>query len=291
VHRGHAAMVARVRSQGVSLGLQACVLTFEPHPREYFGPQSAPARLTRLSAKLQLLREAGAQRVHVARFDAGFSSMSPERFIDEVLVRGLGCAWLLVGEDFRFGARRAGDFAMLNDFAGRAGFKVEAMPEVKQGEVRISSSAVRAALRQGDLHAAAALLGRPYAIAGRVAHGEKLGRTLGFPTANLRLPLSPALGGVFVVEVAGVPGWEGKCCPGVASLGVRPTVNQVPAPLLEVHLFDFSGDLYGRRIEVRFLAKLRDEEKYTDLSGLKAAIEDDVQRARKHFAKASGNNG
>ena len=289
VHRGHRAMLARLREKAAALGVQSCVLTFEPHPREFFAPQAAPARLTRLASKLGVLRDAGVDRVHVARFDAKFSSQSPEKFIDDVLVKGLGCTWLLVGRDFRFGAKRAGDFDLLGDAGQRKGFSLEAMPEVTNRGERISSSGVRAALERGDLEGAAALLGRDYAIAGRVAHGEKLGRELGFATANIRLPYKPPLAGIFVVEVLGVPQAGGRPWPAVASVGVRPTVKEDAVPLLEAHLFDFAGDLYGRRIEVRFLHKLRDEEKYPDLVTLKEAIARDAANARDYFvAKTHG---
>jgi riboflavin kinase / FMN adenylyltransferase len=200
VHLGHQAMLERTVSRARALHLPSCVLTFEPHPREFFTPATAPARLTRLRDKLELMALAGVSRVHVARFDARLAALAAERFVEEVVARGLRAAWLLVGRDFRFGARRAGDFALLAALAARHGFELEAMPEVAlQGE-RVSSSAVRAALAAGDLAAARRLLGRPYAMSGRVAHGEKLGRELGFPTANIVLRRRPALAGVFVVE-------------------------------------------------------------------------------------------
>ncbi len=282
VHRGHSAMLGRLKQKAAELRLPSCVLTFEPHPREFFAPQAAPARLTRLAAKLQVLRDAGIDRVHVARFDARFASQTPDRFIEDVLVRGLGCAWLLVGRDFRFGAKRAGDFVLLEKAAQRAGFGLEAMPEVKNDGERISSSAVRIALERGELERAAALLGRPYAISGRVAHGDRLGRELGFPTANIRLPHRPPLAGIFVVEVLGL-GPHAR--PAVASVGVRPTVKEDAVPLLEVHLFDFAGEIYGQRLDVRFLHKLRDEEKYPDLETLRAAIARDAADAREFFAE------
>lgn len=284
VHRGHGAMLARLKEKAAELGVEACVLTFEPHPREFFAPQQAPARLTRLAAKLRVLREAGVDHVQVAHFDAKFAAQAPIRFIDDVLVNGLGCVWLLVGRDFRFGAKRAGDFALLQDSGPLRGFQLEAMPEVTDGGVRISSSGVRAALRRGDLEAASALLGRPFAIEGRIAHGDKLGRELGFATANIRLPQRPPLSGIFVVDVLGVPHAGERAWPAVASLGVRPTVKEDAVPLLEVHLFDFAGDLYGRRLTVRFLRKLRDEEKYADLDGLRQAIARDAENARQYFA-------
>lgn len=286
VHRGHAAMLARLKAKAAERNIPSCVLTFEPHPREFFAPHAAPARLTRLAAKLAVLRDADIDRVHVARFDAQFSGQSPQRFIDDVLLDGLGCEWLLVGHDFRFGAKRAGDFALLELAAQRHGFGLEAMPEVKNAGERISSSAVREALLRGDLEQAAAMLGRPYSISGRVAHGDRLGRDLGFPTANIRLPHSPPLIGIFVVEVMGLPdpGAPQRAWPAVASIGVRPTVKEDAVPLLEVHLFDFAAQIYGCRLEVKFLHKLRNEEKYPDLATLRAAIERDAANAREYFA-------
>lgn len=287
VHRGHQAMLHRLKEKASELGVPSCVLTFEPHPREFFAPQAAPARLTRLSAKLHVLRDAGIDRVHVAKFDAKFASQPPGRFVEDVLVKGLGCTWLLVGHDFRFGAKRAGDFAQLAEAARLHGFQLEAMPEVRNDGMRISSSSVREALKCGDLEEACALLGRPYSIAGRVTHGDKLGRELGFATANIRLPHPPPLAGIFVVEVLGLPQAPGSTWPAVASIGVRPTVKESDVPLLEVHLFDFDHDLYGRRLEVRFLHKLRDEEKYPDLETLKNAIARDAADARGFFAAKS----
>ena len=284
VHRGHQAMLARLKDASQRLGLRACVITFEPHPREFFTPAEAPARLTPMHIKLELLEAAGVDHVHLARFDAQFASLSPEKFVEQVLAHGLGCAWLLAGRDFRYGARRAGDFAALEAAAVRHGFVLEPMPEVTHAGERISSSAVRAALAAGDMRRAASLLGRAFAIGGHVAHGDRLGRELGFATANI--PLAPGrvpVHGIFVVETlgidAGAPPW-----PGVASVGVRPTVKADGATVLEVHLFDFAGDLYGRRLEVRFLAKLRDEEKYQGLEALRAAIARDVARAKDYFS-------
>ena len=277
VHRGHRALIDRVTAKARELDLTSCVLTFEPHPREFFAPQSAPARLTRLRDKLALMAATGLQRVHVARFDARFAALSAQHFVEDVLVRGLGTRWLLVGRDFRFGARRAGDYAALELAAARHGFSVESMPDVEFQGARVSSSAVRAALRAGDLAAAERLLGHPYTISGRVAHGAKLGRSLGFPTANIVLRREAPLSGIFVVEVD-------RFGRGVASLGRRPTVNPVPVPLLEVHLFDHEVELYGEHLRVHFLQKLRDERKYDGLEALKAAIAHDVREARQYFA-------
>jgi riboflavin kinase/FMN adenylyltransferase len=276
VHRGHRALIDRVTARARELGLTSCILTFEPHPREFFARDAAPARLTRLRDKLELMAAAGVKRVHIARFDARFAALSAARFVDEVLVRGLGMRWLLVGRDFRFGERRSGDFAMLEDAALRLGFRLESMPDVLFGGERVSSSAVRAALKAGDLQGAERLLGHPYTISGRVAHGAKLGRGLGFPTANIVLRRTAPIAGIFAVEVEGV----GR---GVASVGRRPTVNPVPIPLLEVHLFDWDRDLYGDHIKVRFLKKLRDEKKYEGLPALQAAIAADAKQAREFF--------
>src|SRR5580765_7169567 len=276
VHRGHRALIERVTATARELELASCVLTFEPHPREFFDPQAAPARLTRLRDKLELIEAAGVERVHVARFDRRFASLSPERFVDDVLVNGLATRWLLVGRDFRFGARRAGDFAALAAAGARHGFEVESMPDVLSDGTRVSSSAVRAALAAGEFDPAERLLGHPYTISGRVAHGAKLGRSLGFPTANIVLRRPPPLSGIFVVEVDGLG-------PGVASVGRRPTVNPVPLPLLEVHLFDWERDLYGEHLRVRFLKKLRDEQKYDGLDALREAIAQDARQARDYF--------
>ena len=274
VHRGHRALIDRVIAKGREAKLVASILTFEPHPREFFSPDAAPARVTRLRDKLTLLDEAGVEHVHVARFDARFAAMPPERFIEEVLVRGLGTRWLLVGRDFRFGARRAGNFETLKNQE----FAVEAMADVEFDGKRVSSSAVRAALKAGDLRGAERLLGHPYTISGRVAHGAKLGKGLGFPTANIVLRRPPPIAGIFVVEVD-------RYGRGVASVGRRPTVNPVAIPLLEVHLFDHDGDLYGEHLRVRFLEKLRDEEKYDGLPALQAAIARDARQAREYFLK------
>jgi riboflavin kinase/FMN adenylyltransferase len=276
VHRGHRALIDRVTAKARELDLTSCVLTFEPHPREFFARDAAPARLTRLRDKLELMAAAGVKRVHIARFDARFSALSAARFVDEVLVRGLGTRWLLVGRDFRFGERRSGDFGTLEDAALRHGFRLEAMPDVLFDGERVSSSAVRAALKAGDLPGAERLLGHPYTISGRVAHGAKVGRGLGFPTANIVLRRTAPISGIFAVEVEGL----GR---GVASVGHRPTVNPVPIPLLEVHLFDWERDLYGDHIKVRFLKKLRDEKKYDGLPALQAAIAADAKQAREFF--------
>lgn len=281
VHRGHAAMLARVVAQARALGVPGCVLTFEPHPREFFSPAAAPSRLTRLREKLERFALAGIERTHVARFDARLAGLAPERFIDDVLVAGLGAAWLLVGRDFRFGAKRAGDFAMLERAAARHGFALEAMPDVAEGGERVSSSAVRAALGAGDLRRAERLLGRPYTMSGRVVHGDGLGRPLGFPTANIVLRRRTPMTGIFVVE-AELEETQTRLR-GAASIGTRPTIREHAQPLLEVHLLDFDGVLYGKHLRVTFLEKLRAEQKYDGLEALRAAIAADVARARSYF--------
>ena len=278
VHSGHQAMLARTIAVARSRGLAATVLTFEPHPRELFAPATAPTRLTSLREKLELLAACGVDRVHVQRFSREFAALAPEAFVERALVGLLAARWVLVGEDFRYGARRAGDFASLAAAAGARGFELEAMPTVTNGGARVSSSAVRDALARGDLKRAAALLGRAYSISGRVVHGAKLGRALGFATANVQLKHNrPPLGGIFAVRVEGA---ADRPLDGVASLGVRPTVHADGRPVLEVHLFDFDGDLYGRHLRVGFLAKIRDEERYADLDTLKAQIARDCDAAR-----------
>jgi riboflavin kinase/FMN adenylyltransferase len=278
VHRGHQAMLARVVDAARARDVVPAVLTFEPHPRELFSPHLAPTRLTSLREKLELLEAHGIERVHVARFDRAFAALAPEAFVAEVLEDALAARWVLVGDDFRFGAKRAGDFALLAREAGHRGFELEAMPSVSHRGVRVSSSAIREALKEGHLEAAADLLGRPYSISGRVVHGQKLGRQLGFATANVQMKHNrPPLMGIFAVRAHGI---QARAREGVASLGFRPTVADSGRALLEVHLFDFAEELYGRHLRVEFLAKIRDEEKYADLETLRAQIARDCEAAR-----------
>ncbi|MCC6211422.1 MAG: bifunctional riboflavin kinase/FAD synthetase [Burkholderiales bacterium] len=281
VHRGHRAMLERVVAGAREHRLPCGVLTFEPHPREFFSAATAPSRLSRLREKLELIAEAGIDRTHVLRFGARLAAMPAERFVEDVLVKGMGVRWLLVGGDFRFGAKRGGDFALLQAAGRRLGFETEAMADVLEGPQRISSSGVRAALAEGKLEAAARLLGRPYSMSGRIAHGAKLGRTLGFPTANIVLRRRPPLSGIYVVEAELEE--THRQLKGVASVGRRPTVRENAAPLLEVHLFDWDGDLYGRHLRVTFRHKLRDEEKYDGLDALRAAIARDAAQAKEYF--------
>lgn len=298
VHKGHQAIIGRVRAEAARRGLDSCVLTFEPHAREYFerikrgstdpqapaaAPAVAPTRLTSLREKLELLKAQGLDRVHVQRFHRAFAAMAPEDFVRLVLDRTLQARWVLVGEDFRFGARRAGDVGMLRALASDNGFELEVMPLIEQGGVRVSSGAVRHALARGELAHAQALLGRPYGISGRVVHGDQLGRELGCSTANIQLKHNrPPLMGIFAVQVQGLGPAARR---GVASLGVRPTVKSQGAAVLEVHLLDFAGDLYGRHLRVDFLHKIRDEEKFPSLDALRAQIERDCEVARSYFTR------
>jgi len=286
IHRGHQAMLQRLLAGARKRGLESCVLTFEPHPREFFAAQTAPTRLTSLREKLELLAAHGIERTHVQRFDRPFAALAPEVFVEQVLAKRLKARWLLIGEDFRFGAKRAGDLALLKRLGPQFGYEVEVLPAVARAGARVSSSAVRAALAGGDLAAAEDLLGRPYSISGRVVHGRKLGRELGFATANVQLKHNrPPLTGIYAARVHGV-GTSSR--PAVVSLGVRPTITASGRAVLEVHLFDFSDDLYGAHMRVDFLHKIRNEEKYPDLGALKAQIERDVQAART-FLLESGN--
>ncbi len=292
VHRGHQAMLALLQSEASHRGVPPCVLTFEPHPRDYFArlagrPDQAPARIATLRDKLSELQRCGVQQTVVLRFDQRLAALSPQAFIDEVLLRSLRARYVLVGDDFRFGARRAGDYAMLDAAGDAKGFDVARMLSYEVHGLRVSSSAVREALAAGDMPRAAALLGRPYAISGHVVHGRKLGRTLGFRTLNLRFGHArPAAMGIFVVEVLGLAGQPLR---GVASLGVRPTVEDAGRVLLEVHCLDWPAPLaaegaYGRLVSVRLLHKLHDERKYDSLDALQAGIAQDTADAQAWFA-------
>jgi riboflavin kinase/FMN adenylyltransferase len=286
VHRGHQALLARVREAATNMGVEAAVMTFEPHPREFFARLAgdlfkAPTRIASLRDKLQSLSNAGIDRVIVEHFNAHFAAMSPQDFIEKVLVKGLHVKWLMVGEDFCYGAKRAGSVATLKEAGRQFGFHVETLPAVTNNGTRISSSAIRTALAQSDFTLAAQLLGHPYAMSGHVIHGKKLGRTIGFPTLNLRVAHKrPAISGIFAVRVHGL---ADKPLPGVASLGVRPTVEDSGRILLETYVFDYDRQCYGELVRVEFLKKLRDEEKYIDLPTLTDAIARDVANARAYF--------
>jgi riboflavin kinase/FMN adenylyltransferase len=293
VHLGHQALLARVRQAADRLGLEAAVMTFEPHPREFFAHRmgdisKAPPRIANLRDKLKSLGDQRIDRVIVEHFSEHFAALTPQEFTEKVLVEGLHVKWLMVGEDFCYGSKRAGNVQMLMEAGKKYGFEVEALPTVTvlNGDKRISSSAVRAALAEGDFPHAEELLGHPYSISGHVIHGQKLGRDIGFPTLNLRVPHRPALGGIFIVQVHGL---GPQPLPAVASLGVRPTVEDAGRVLLEVHIFDFAQQCYGKLVRVEFLKKLRDEEKFIDLPTLVTAIERDAAQARDFFATRNSN--
>jgi riboflavin kinase/FMN adenylyltransferase len=301
VHRGHQAMLALLRSEAQHRGLPSCVLTFEPHPRDYFAaragkPELAPARIATLRDKLSELERCGIDQAVVLRFDAAFAAQSPQAFVDDVLCAGLGARYVLVGDDFRFGAKRAGDYEMLDAAGRRAGFDVARMLSYEVHGLRVSSSAVRAALAAGDMAQTAALLGRPYSISGHVVHGRKLGRALGasaparddgFRTLNLRFSHpKPAALGIFVVRTHGL---GPEPIDGVASLGQRPTVDDSGRVLLEVHCLAWPAALgaeggYGKIVRVELLHKLRDEARFDGLPALTAAIRQDVEDARAFLA-------
>jgi riboflavin kinase/FMN adenylyltransferase len=282
LHLGHRTLVRRAVARARDLGLPAVALSFEPLPREFFAREMPPPRLTLARGKYEGLRELGADSVGLLRFDARLSAMSAQDFVQQLLVNRLGAREVWIGPDFRFGNRRGGDLALLQQMGAEFGFSAdEIQPVDLQGE-RVSSTRIREALRGGDFTDAAQLLGRPYAISGRVVRGKQLGRTLGFPTANLRFLKTPALSGIYATWVHGVDGDSDRCRPhaSVSSFGTRPTVDGVE-PLLEAHLFDFDGDLYGRHIEVEFVAKLRDELKFPDLPSLTEQMHRDADNARR----------
>lgn len=282
VHLGHRALLERLAATARQHGLPPAVMTFEPHPRELFTPDQAPARLTSLREKLALLESCGVEEVYLLHFSRKLAGLTAEEFIDKVLVQGLSVRHLIIGDDFRFGKGRAGDFAMLQSAGQRHGFGVEAMHTIEIDGERVSSSAVRDALGAGNLEHAARLLGRSYSIAGRVVHGDKIGRKLGFPTANIQLKRKRvALTGVFAATVSGI---DKRHLPGAASLGVRPTLGKGLRPVLEVHLFDFDQQIYGQHLTVHLLHKLRDEAKYDSLEALTAQIARDVQATQDYFA-------
>lgn len=277
VHRGHRAVFQRLLAEGRARGLPATVITFEPQPLEFLAPQAAPARLTRLREKLKALKACGIERVMVLEFGARLAAMDAETFVERLLIEGLGVRFLLVGDDFRFGRQRGGDIELLRRMGQAGGFAVEGLPTICDEHGRISSTRIREALARGDLEQARQLLGRPYSLEGRVIHGDKRGRGLGFPTANIALHrrVSPVRG-VFAVWVHGV---GTRPWPGVANIGTRPTLGG-SAARLEVHLFDLDRTLYGRHLEVELALRLRDEQRFESLDALREQIWRDVQTAR-----------
>jgi riboflavin kinase/FMN adenylyltransferase len=278
VHLGHQALVRAVAERASVHGTRRTVLTFDPYPREYLEPRLAPPRLMRVSEKCLALAALGVERLVVVRFDEAVRQQDPEEFVRRVLVGAARVRTVVVGEGFRFGRDRNGSVATLREAGAAYGFEVCTVPPVEVDGARVSSTRLRAALAAGDLATAERLLGRPYTICGRVVAGARLGRTLGFPTANLRLHREKLpLDGIFAVRVR--IGAETRARDGVASLGTRPTVDGVE-PLLEAHLFDFGGDLYGRRLAVEFVARLRGEERFASLDDLTRQMHRDAARAR-----------
>lgn len=280
VHLGHQAVLGQLVEKADTLGLPVTVVTFEPQPQEYFRPADAPPRLTRFREKVEVLRRYAVDRLMVLRFDARFSQQSPELFIQNLLVDGLRVKYLVIGDDFRFGQDRAGDFGMLKLAGMTHGFEVVNMRTFILDGERVSSTRVRAALAAGELSTAEKLLGRIYYMSGRVAHGDRRGRTIGFPTANIHLHRKATpLRGVFVVELFGV---EGEPVHGVANVGTRPTVGGGRIQL-EVHLFDFDRNIYGAYVHVNFLHRLRDERRFESFEALKQQILRDAVQARAYF--------
>ncbi len=279
VHLGHQAVLGRLAEKAAELRLPATVMIFEPQPQEFFSPQEAPARLNRLREKLMSLTRYGVDRVICVNFNQAFAQMPAEQFVN-LLVEKLGVRYLVVGDDFRFGYKRLGDFALLQEAGEQHGFEVVNMHTFSVEHLRVSSTRLRQSLREGDLQQAEALLGRAYRVCGRVAHGDKRGRQLGFPTANVHLHrISVPIQGVFAVEVFGL---EGEPIAGVANIGTRPTVDGSYS-LLEIHLLDFHQEIYGRYLQVDFLRKIRQEQKFASLDALMAQIESDVAQARDFF--------
>ncbi|HEX9465296.1 MAG TPA: bifunctional riboflavin kinase/FAD synthetase [Alphaproteobacteria bacterium] len=304
IHRGHQAVIGDAVSRARAAKASASVLTFEPHPRRFFRPDSPPFLLTRFRTKARVLAVLGIDHLFVLRFDAALASRTAEEFVDKVLAEGLGARHVIVGYDFVFGKGRAGNSEMLRARLAARGIDTTIMPPVSAptspawGESLIASSTgVREALLEGDPQTAAFLLGRPFEIEGRVMRGDARGRTIGFPTANLGLGdyLRPAFG-VYAVRVAIADPGAGAgrslaetatWIDGVANLGLRPTIGGQSEPRLEVHLFDYTGDLYGRRLRVALIKYLRPEQKFDGLEALKAQIARDAETARRAFTGAS----
>lgn len=280
VHLGHQAVLGQLTERAAQLHLPVTVITFEPQPQEYFRPAAAPPRLTRFREKVEALRRYGVERLVCLHFDAQLASLPPDEFIRVILVEGLGVRYLVVGDDFRFGRGRAGTFEVLKQ-AGRVhDFPVVNMHTFDINGARVSSTRIRMALEAGDVASAESLLGRPYRMSGRVAHGDKRGRTIGFPTANIHLHRTATpVSGVFAVEMFGPPG---EPLPGIANVGTRPTVDGTRS-LLEVHLFDFDADLYGCHVQVEFLHRIRDERHFQSFAALQEQIARDVAEARGWF--------
>ncbi len=286
VHEGHQALLSRLSSYADHNQLKTCVLTFDPHPKEFFTPGNAPARIYSLRDKLLALKDCGIDRVVVEHFNANFAKITADEFVEKILIRGLNAKYIVVGDDFHYGSKRQGNFETLSAAGKIHGFEVQSVHSVMDDQMqRISSTAIRTALKQGDLQTARKLLGRPYAFTGHVQHGKKLGRTIGFPTLNLAISKEshktpPATTGIFIAQVHGL---HENPLPAVASLGVRPTVEDQGRVLLETHIFNFNENVYGKLIKVELIEKLRDEAKYPNLEALQEAIRADAQAAINYF--------
>ncbi len=283
VHRGHQQLLKMVCEAARQRHLASAVLTFEPHPREYFGDESL-VRISTLRDKVNAIVSCGIERVYILPFDAALAGLSAKDFVEKILCGGLACRWVTVGENFQFGARRSGDVKALETLAAACGAEAVCTPLVLEADERISSTRVRDAMQAGDLAAVAALLGRPYTVTGHVIHGAQLGRTLDFPTLNMAFTpqgskAGCALHGSFAVRIRGLKP-EGVPCGGVASMGYKPTVTNEKRWLLETHVFDYAGDAYGKLLQVEFVQKLRDERKFESLTALKDAIAADACKAR-----------
>lgn len=282
VHLGHQAVLTQLAMKADMLNLPAVVITFEPQPFEYFVPDKAPARLSRFREKVEALRAYSIQKLCVLRFNRQLAEMQAETFIQKLLVEGLNVRYLVVGDDFRFGKDRQGDFALLQQVGKQHGFQVVNMHTFAIDDMRVSSTRIREALQDGDLAVAEKLLGRPYRMSGRVAHGDKRGRKMGYPTANIHLHRAKVpLNGVYAVQLYGI---DEEPVNGVANIGVRPTISGSDKALLEVHLFDFKRDIYGEHVQVYFLKKLREEQKFASLEQLIEQIHIDSAQAKSFFS-------
>ncbi|MGY6553877.1 MAG: bifunctional riboflavin kinase/FAD synthetase [Wenzhouxiangella sp.] len=281
LHRGHQALVAAVLAKAPAL--LPALMCFEPLPATLFRPDQPVPRLMGVRDRILACRRLGIERLYMPRFDRAFAALSPEEFVRRVVVEAAAARHVVVGEDFRFGARAAGDVDLLRSLGRRHGLTLEVIKPVRQSSDKVSSSAIRSLLQAGQFNVAEQLLGRPYALNGRVLRGQQLGRQLGFPTVNLRPPLPPVLSGVFAVRVSG-PGLD--AWPGVANLGCRPTVAG-SGWLLEAHLFDYAGDLYGSHLQVEFAARLRGEEKFASLTAMVEQMHRDSEQARRLLAAAA----
>jgi riboflavin kinase/FMN adenylyltransferase len=284
VHLGHQAVLSQLALKGDMLNLPAVVITFEPQPNEFFAPEKAPARLSRFREKVESLRSYSIQQLCLLRFNRKLAQMSAQEFIQQLLIDGLNVKYLVVGDDFKFGHGRQGDFALLQQVGRKAGFQVVNMHTFAIDQDRVSSTRIRDALEAGDLLTAAKCLGHPYRMSGRVAHGDKRGREFGFPTANIHLHRCKVpLSGVFAVQLFGI---NGEPVDGVANIGTRPTVGGHKV-ILEVHLFDFNRDIYGEHVQIVFFHKLRDEQKFANFDQLISQIKQDCIDAKRFFSKTN----